>query len=156
MRGRKPKPAALKLVDGNPGKRKILPEPEPTKGVPPPPDWIGSIALEEYNRIADELNAIGLLARVDQAALVLYAQLWQEYVTLQQHTLFRPVIEEPARGDEKRPRTSRNWAMTELKNTRNQLLKVAAEFGLTPAARARLAGQAANSDDEFENFRIAR
>lgn len=34
MRGRKPKPAALKLVGGNPGKRPVRREPRPPGGQP--------------------------------------------------------------------------------------------------------------------------
>jgi hypothetical protein len=31
MKGRKPKPTALKLLEGNPGKKKILDEPKPLR-----------------------------------------------------------------------------------------------------------------------------
>ena len=41
MAGRKPKPTALKKLEGNPGKRKLnMKEPVPAKGVPDCPKWL--------------------------------------------------------------------------------------------------------------------
>ena len=41
MAGRKPKPTAVKKLEGNPGKRKLnMKEPVPAKGMPACPDWL--------------------------------------------------------------------------------------------------------------------
>lgn len=41
MAGRKPKPTALKKLEGNPGKRKLnTKEPVPAKGMPDCPVWL--------------------------------------------------------------------------------------------------------------------
>ena len=41
MAGRKPKPTAVKKLEGNPGKRKLnKKEPVPAKGMPECPDWL--------------------------------------------------------------------------------------------------------------------
>ena len=41
MAGRKPKPTALKKLEGNPGKRKLnMKEPMPEKGMPDCPKWL--------------------------------------------------------------------------------------------------------------------
>ena len=41
MAGRKPKPTALKKLEGNPGKRKLNnKEPVPDKGMPDCPAWL--------------------------------------------------------------------------------------------------------------------
>ena len=41
MAGRKPKPTALKKLEGNPGKRKLnTKEPVPEKGMPDCPKWL--------------------------------------------------------------------------------------------------------------------
>ena len=41
MAGRKPKPTAVKKLEGNPGKRKLnSKEPVPAKGIPACPDWL--------------------------------------------------------------------------------------------------------------------
>lgn len=41
MAGRKPKPTAIKELEGNPGKRKLnKKEPKPDKGMPVCPEWL--------------------------------------------------------------------------------------------------------------------
>jgi len=41
MAGRKPKPTAVKKLEGNPGKRKLnTKEPNPGKGMPDCPAWL--------------------------------------------------------------------------------------------------------------------
>ena len=41
MAGRKPKPTAIKKLEGNPGKRKLnTKEPIPAKGMPECPQWL--------------------------------------------------------------------------------------------------------------------
>ena len=48
MAGRKPKPAAVKKLEGNPGKRKLnTKEPIPAKGMPACPDWLMPEAKKE-------------------------------------------------------------------------------------------------------------
>ena len=51
MAGRKPKPAAVKKLEGNPGKRKLnTKEPNPGKGMPDCPAWLLPEAKTEWIR----------------------------------------------------------------------------------------------------------
>lgn len=62
IRGRKPKPSHLKLVTGNPGKRAInTQEPAPERILPQPPGELTAEARGEWDRVAGELNRLGLL-----------------------------------------------------------------------------------------------
>ena len=75
VRGRKPKPSHLKLVTGNPGKRAInTQEPVPERILPAPPPELTSEARGEWDRVAGELNRLGLLTGIDRAALAAYCQ----------------------------------------------------------------------------------
>ena len=48
MAGRKPKPTALKKLEGNPGKRKLnTKEPVPGKGMPDCPKWLLPEAMKK-------------------------------------------------------------------------------------------------------------
>ena len=48
-RGRKPKPTALKELEGNPGKRPLNDrEPKPEKKAPPCPKWLNDDAKKEW------------------------------------------------------------------------------------------------------------
>jgi phage terminase small subunit len=53
MAGRKPKPAAVKKLEGNPGKRKLnTEEPIPAKGMPACPDWLMPEAKKEWESLS--------------------------------------------------------------------------------------------------------
>ena len=74
-RGRKPKPTALKRLDGNPGKRGYNhAEPAPPEGCPDCPPHLSEPAREEWHRIAGTLHEMGVLTLVDRAALAAYCQ----------------------------------------------------------------------------------
>jgi hypothetical protein len=64
--GRRPKPAALKLVTGNPGKRP-LPQDEPVAvaGWPDKPEKLGKIASAEWDRLARLLDGELRLGKAD-------------------------------------------------------------------------------------------
>lgn len=50
MAGRKPKPTVVKILEGNPGKRKLNDkEPMPVKGMPTCPAWLMKEAQEHIN-----------------------------------------------------------------------------------------------------------
>ena len=69
MAGRKPKPTAIKKLEGNPGKRKLnTKEPIPAKGMPECPEWLLPEAKREWERLADLMNQMGVLTEVDMAA----------------------------------------------------------------------------------------
>ena len=57
MAGRKPKPTAVKKLEGNPGKRKLnTKEPVPAKGMPACSDWLMPEAKKEWERLAKLMN----------------------------------------------------------------------------------------------------
>ena len=59
-RGRKPKPTALKVLEGNPGKRPMnMNEPVPPKGTVKCPAWLEPEAKKEWKRLASSLEAMG-------------------------------------------------------------------------------------------------
>ena len=70
MAGRKPKPTALKKLEGNPGKRKLnAKEPVPAKGMPDCPKWLLPEAKEEWKRLCQKLsdkNATGLAIATEE------------------------------------------------------------------------------------------
>ena len=83
MAGRKPKPTAVKKLEGNPGKRKLnSKEPVPAKGIPACPDWLMPEAKKEWERLAELMNQMGVLTEVDMAAFAAYCQSyarWKEF-----------------------------------------------------------------------------
>ena len=79
-RGRKPKPTALKILEGNPGKRPQNPfEPVPVKGDIKCPDWLLPEAKKEWKRLAPALEAMGVLTMADQTAFEGYCQAYARW-----------------------------------------------------------------------------
>src|SRR5574337_1469176 len=73
MRGRPPKPTALKLVAGNPGKRSMnKQEPDPTYLQDlTPPAWLRDDAKAVWSEIAPIMSAAKLLTEVDVQAFAM-------------------------------------------------------------------------------------
>ena len=73
--GRRPMPTKLKLLAGNPGKRRLDEhEPEPASRLPEPPDHLSDEAKREWSRVGELLLDLGLVSELDRAALALYCQ----------------------------------------------------------------------------------
>ena len=74
-RGRKPTPTAIKLLEGNPGKRPLnANEPKPEKKAPSCPKWLEPEAKTEWRRLAKQMEQIGILTQVEMAAFAGYSQ----------------------------------------------------------------------------------
>ena len=145
-RGRKPKPTALKILEGNPGKRPLNEnEPIPPKGNIKCPSWLEPEAKKEWKRLAPSLEAMGVLTQVDLTAFAGYCQAyarWREAEEfLSQHG---SIFKTPSGYVQQVPQVS--IAQQNLKIMQS----FATEFGLTPACRARIvaSGGAAESDDD--------
>ena len=79
MRGRRPKPTALKLIEGNPGKRP-LPKDEPTPPVgATKPKGLGAVASRKWDELAPLLTESRILTVVDAGALEAYCVAYEEY-----------------------------------------------------------------------------
>src|SRR5690349_12618000 len=75
-RGPAPKPTALKLAAGNPGKRPLnTEEPKPEASAGEPPAWMSGDAREIWFRLAGPMTKCGLVTRVDELALARYCTL---------------------------------------------------------------------------------
>lgn len=114
MPGRPPKPTALKLATGNPGKRPLnLQEPKPTVGLPDPPAWLPDSAKPHYLRLGAQLVATKVMTMSDGDALA-----WLAYLTA-------AAVEKIGEG--KQP----VMLIKELRSHR-------AEFGMSPSGRVRI------------------
>ena len=100
MRGRKPKPTILRVLEGNPGKRPLNDcEPTPPVCEPQRPDWLDEEAQAEWSRIVPELHEMGLLARADRAAMAAYCTAWSRWVQAEALVKkFGPIVKSPEKG----------------------------------------------------------
>src|SRR5215831_14532265 len=74
MSGPPPEHPNLRLLKGNPSKRRarIPPEPVRAEECPPPPRYLNAYAKEEWQQIAPELHRLNLLTILDVGPLAAY------------------------------------------------------------------------------------
>lgn len=133
-KGRKPKPTALKLLEGNPGKRPLnVDEPKPKKQAPSCPSWLEPEAKKEWKRMAKTLESIGILTEIDKAAFSGYCQAYARWREAEEFlTKHGTIFKTPSGYIQQVPQVS--IAQTYLKVMKD----FSSEFGLTPAARTRI------------------
>lgn len=132
-RGTKPTPTAIKKARGD--KRGINPnEPMPEPSIPTCPPHLNDYAIEEWNRLAPSLCKLRVLTAWDRGALAAYCDSfgrWREY-SEKRDASGGVVVQAPSGYPVKSPFASA------AEKAYDQMLKAAAEFGLTPSSRSRV------------------
>jgi len=134
MKGRKPKPTALKRLNGNPGKRALNhAEPQPPPGLPDCPPHLSEVAREEWHRLAQALHDMGVLTIADRAALAAYCQAYGRWVEAEEKMKATPpMVRTPSGYVQQSP-----WMS--VANKQLELMgRYMTELGLTPASRSRI------------------
>jgi len=157
MRGRKPKPVAQKLAEGDTWKvgvgklqEQIAAEPKAARGLPPCPEHVTDpVARDQWDFWAEELAAMDLDRRPDGAmlegAVVNYAAAVKAGIEVAR---FGEVIQEPIFSEERDPETKK-FKVIGIKQRKNVWVQIrerswmlvhrfCSEFGLSPVARTRL------------------
>lgn len=155
-RGPLPKPAALRLLEGNAGKRTLdlTAGINPRIEVPSAPRHLGQEAKREWKRITPILEELGLVSGLDRTALALYCQAAGRLAELE--TAFNGMVASKVAGgfayadavyEASYSVTPSGYAqqsvITQLiKSHREQVNRYLMHFGLSPSARGRV--QASN------------
>ena len=133
-KGRRPKPTSLRVIEGNPGKRKIAnDEPKPLAGVPPMPDQLHGDAAEEWERVAPLLAKVKILTHADRAALACYCHAWGRWCEATKRMDKDGMVAETS-GGFSHPSA---WVAI-AERASKEMRAYEGELGLTPAARSRL------------------
>ena len=133
--GMKKKPTKLKLVTGNPGRRRIKGnEPAPEKvETPKAPPWLDSNALGAWDVVAKELDRLGMLTKVDLVALSHFCDWHSTFLWASRDIEMNGMILEDSSG-----RRYRNPATTIKNEASRHVRAYGAEFGFSPSTRAGL------------------
>ena len=153
-RGPKPKPTRLKVLSGTARPHRLNPaEPAIVPAVPEAPDHLSPPARTEWDRVTGEMAELGILSSLDRGALAAYAQAYGRWVSAEEalqamagkdavtaglviRTKSGNVIQNPLVG-------AANKAMADM-------VRYAAEFGMTPSARTRVSASGLDdADDPF-------
>lgn len=132
MAGRPPKPTALKLLHGNPGKRKLNDkEPKPPVGAEPPAYLKADpVLLAEWKLEAPRLTRLGLLTEIDGDVLARICVL---------RVRFRDALAEGA-------------AASTLAAVSKELRSLELQFGMGAANRSRVKVEQPKADSKLARF----
>lgn len=156
-RGPKPKPTRLKLLAGTARAHRLNPaEPDIVPAVPAAPDHLSDAALAEWVRVTGEMAQAGILSELDRGALAAYAQAYGRWVAAERALAVMAARDSVTAGLVIRTQSG-NAIQNPLVGTANKamadMVRYAAEFGLTPSARSRVsATNMPDADDPFAQF----
>jgi P27 family predicted phage terminase small subunit len=143
QRGPRPVPTHLRVLRGNPGHRPIRDEPRPLvpDDCPEPPDFVTGYGADEWWRIASELHRLGLLTLIDIGPLAAYCVAYGRWKTAEE-ALAKIASNDPQTSGLLLKRDNvvmQNPLVSVARKAAGDMLRAASEFGLTPAARSRIA-----------------
>jgi P27 family predicted phage terminase small subunit len=145
LRGPAAKPTALKIAEGNPGKRPLnSDEPEFEATIPNIPSHLDKEAKKEWRRIAPMLLRTHVLTEADYMGLSNLCQAWSTLKRLQSLLNDAPslLVKTPAGYVQQTPLFSMIGKQMALVN------RLCQEFGLTPSSRSRVKTVQGKSDEQ--------
>lgn len=172
MVGRKPKPTALRELEGNPGHRPLNKnEPKPEGKLPDCPPMLRGVEKTAWRIVQEEMGMV--LTAADQFVLAMFCISWGAAIEMlrdiRKHGRLVPM---PVQAGDKSKQLALNIAMEQsgandnlppamrVQNPAVSLLRDAAEkiqkfgndLGLTPAARVRLKAESGDAEDPLDSF----
>lgn len=130
-----PKPTALKVIEGNPGKRPLTanePEPDKLDMLPGPPERFNKEAKREWRRTGPVLFRAGLITAADLPMFEAYCQAWGNYVTAQRAYDGEPLI------TGQKGNLVKNPCAQIARDNLDKAIALAREFGMTPSSRSKI------------------
>jgi P27 family predicted phage terminase small subunit len=137
MKGRKPKPAEIRRLEGNPGHRP-LPEPvhiggRPIAEIPEPPEALPADARDAWHEVVPRLQEVGILDHVDRLALEAMCVQWARAKQAGKVVAREGLIALGSTGQ-----FVEHPALNVERQAHQMFLKFAEHYALTPIARTRL------------------
>lgn len=147
MKGRLPTPTALKILQGNPGKRPLnSAEPQFDPASPDiPPELEGpnnEHARAEWERVVPQLIAAGVAKRIDRTGLIAYCFEYQKWIESEQKIRTTGMFIKTKIGY-----LTINPYVRISKISLENMLRFMAEYGMTPSARVRIKVDAKSLDN---------
>lgn len=150
MRGRKPKPTAIKVITGNPGKRALnTQEPEYPELGETPPDFLDEYGKNEWHRVFPMLAGIRVIKAPEAALLAAYCGAFSDFYRLSELSKGKGFITKAPNGC---PMISPLFQA--LSKARTEMVRLMSELGITPSSRSRVtAARPAEPDSPLAKFK---
>jgi P27 family predicted phage terminase small subunit len=139
-----PVPFVLKALRGNPGKRAMKPEPQPERPptCPSAPSYLAPYARAEWERIAPQLFNLGLLTVLDISPLAAYCSAFATWQSASEALARMAANDRHSSGQLVRNKygdVNTNPLLNIARKAAADVVQFGSQFGLSPAARARIA-----------------
>ena len=150
MKGRKPLPTQLKIVRGTDEKRHINPdEPTPEMSDLAPPAELSPAALKEWERVRSLLVDAGVVSVLDTTALIAYCETYATWADAMSRLRRTGMILKNEKGV-----LYRNPLIRVANDAQDRMVKLLAEFGMTPSSRTRVSAiKPVKTNDKWAAFR---
>jgi P27 family predicted phage terminase small subunit len=148
--GKKPKPGALRFIEGNREHRPIKEGYKPAPIMPKMSRWLSPVAKTEWKRAGPILFKSGLLTREDRAAFEAYCENYAIYFQCRNYITHRGGYAEYIAWCMRSDQMPRH--VNAMKDAVQQIRLFCAEFGLTPSARMRIEirGEEPEDNDDLD------
>jgi len=146
--GRKPIPNKLKVLMGNPGKRPLNQnEPKPIPIAPKCPGHLDKVAKREWKRVIELLEPLGLINKLNMAALAAYCQIYSRWVEAEGMIRKHGMLVKTPNGY---PQLSPFLVITN--KCLDQMKAYMVEFGMTPSSMSRMDIKPGENKDDMESL----
>ena len=151
QRGRKPKPTAIKKLEGNPGKRPLNDE-DLKYNVPigDCPEHLQGAAREEWERVIKATEGLNLFTALDRVSLEMYCQCYATWRECEDFIARKGYIY-------KNEKTGLISVVPHVQISRDQvrnIMRLCEQFGFTPSSRSRIltSDKVCSEDDVMESL----
>lgn len=160
-RGRPRIPPALKEKKGTLQKSR---EPRPMavskpfriEPLPPAPEWLDDEGRRQWGMLVEQIDRMGIAAKVDQLALTAACSEWAEYVKHRKEQMtnvaYYAIKDEHGGVRSWQPHPTHYIANAHLEN----FMKIIARFGFTPADRAKLGLQMPSEKEQSKAAKLLK
>ena len=148
MRGPKPIPTHLKLISGNPGKRRLNDaEPIAPPAIPEAPAHLSARARLEWDRSALLLKDSGLLSNLDRNIFANYCQAWGRLQEAEEGIAKTGMLVKSPSGY-----VMQSPFLAIINRCMAQIASYGAELGLSPSSRSRIRVTDDKPADTFQEY----
>lgn len=134
LRGPAPKPTAMVVLEGNPGKRPLnRAEPKPRPKAPACPDHLDEQAKLEWKRLVPIIQYMKLLTEADYIALSSLCQAYSRMVRAEKELSEAGLLYTTRSGY-----VQQSPLLSIINSSVETITKLCREFGLTPSSRSRI------------------
>lgn len=165
MKGRKQLPTNLKVIRGTAQPCRVNenePKPEKVKHSLPP-KTLSDAAKKHWRVISKELEACGVLTRVDKDALAVYCELYAQWLEASEMIKKKGIVIADPRYADRKTEKGKSMVVPVLSpyfkasmKLSEQMKQMLCEFGMTPSSRSRIHAETDKPDDDFEAWQKKR